>query len=208
MGGAVLVGVRRLNGREHLCEAWTNPMPQHMAQLSYLSEDAWCKAFGENNWVRKSDRLSYGTVKSIRPVGYGVILIDFQTSRVLSRQDYTDVRRLIVACRSTGNEEQIVLTAASLHTIREIRTFPAGRRVSNKARAAFMASCRQIAGAKARGERYDAVRPACEVEFYQKLVIDQKSVKASAVWPEVRAWLKTAGWKSRIATAPSVESEK
>lgn len=85
MGGRVVVAIRRQNGTEYISGRWTNPLPHWLSNPKFWEDgevvDDYIKAGLANN--TPEDRVC--------PEEYGVVIIDFQTKRVLSRQDYCGI---------------------------------------------------------------------------------------------------------------------
>lgn len=85
MGGRLTVAIRRGNGTEYISGRWTNPLPHWLSNPKFWDDgtvvDDYIKAGLENN--TPTDRVF--------PEEYGVVVIDFQTKRVFSRQDYCGI---------------------------------------------------------------------------------------------------------------------
>ena len=87
MGGELMVGIRDREGKEWLSLRWTNSMhailanPKFYLDQDYLQEILNMAQPG-HTWPKAVPTLR------VEPSEYGVILVDFLTKRILSRQDY------------------------------------------------------------------------------------------------------------------------
>ena len=85
MGGRLAIAIRRQNGTEYISGRWTNPLPHWLSNPGFWDDgpvvDEYIKAGLANNVP--TDRVF--------PEEYGVVIIDFVTKRVFSRQDYCGI---------------------------------------------------------------------------------------------------------------------
>ncbi len=91
MGGSVLMGIRRRNGSEHLWQIWTNIVPHLFATPNFIKDGKGVDKFIREHEALRSRKGNLWCAQKLSAVEYseyGVILIDFVSKRILSRQDY------------------------------------------------------------------------------------------------------------------------
>lgn len=201
MGGVLCVGVKGPDGAEQASLRWTNNMPYWFNNpCLYDGGDALTEflalAKPDNEWPKS--RL----VQALESSEYGVILIDFPSKSVLSRQDYTAVGAAFtrVAPKRSGDDEKLKNALAL-----EDR--------------GWVTSVRSEFGWEGRGVRdwdplpddlrrlaLDVMRGTVPVpddlrSAHVDLVftptgwtIDDNTTRAADAWPEVESWLAARGW--------------
>lgn len=85
MGGRLAVAIRRGNGTEYISGRWTNPLPGWLSNPKF-----WEDGEVVDEYI-KSGLANNTPVDRVFPDEYGVVIIDFQTKRVFSRQDYCGI---------------------------------------------------------------------------------------------------------------------
>lgn len=188
MGGEVFVGVRRSNGKEHLSLRWTNAMPYYFLEPEFFNEgevleEFIARATPKNEWPKAK------TVKSIQPSEYGVILIDFQTKEVLSRQDYCcpDEYLLMPTDMDVVEAHKKIVALYELGLVNRISMGVLGNREMPKSQLRGF-----LEGTKLSAEGYRIhVKPG-------ELRVHHASVRARDCWKLIRAWVQEAGWTSLV----------
>jgi hypothetical protein len=89
MGGTLFVGIRRRDGTEYISERWTNLLP-----FLFSNPRFWEDGEEVDEYI-KMGLENFPPANRISPSTYGVTLIDFQTKRVLNRQDYCGVGQTV-----------------------------------------------------------------------------------------------------------------
>lgn len=99
MGGDVTVGIRRSNGDEYLGDRWTNPLPTRLSDAAFYDEGQAVADYIESGEMRRP-------LNAIKPIDYGLILIDFPQKIVFSRQEYMTPGQLFLGLRSNEPERR------------------------------------------------------------------------------------------------------
>jgi hypothetical protein len=87
MGGSICVGIRRGDGTEYVAERWTNALPFRLSWPAF-----WADGVVTTEYLDAHLKDSYAErLEEVIPSSYGVVLIDFITKKVLSRNDYCGV---------------------------------------------------------------------------------------------------------------------
>jgi len=104
MGGALAIAIRRTNGTEYISERWTNPLPHWLSNPAF-----WDDGVVVDEYI-KNGLENYTPVDRVFPSEYGTVVIDFQTKRVFSRQDYCGVDNLTCAigCMDAEDAEHVL----------------------------------------------------------------------------------------------------
>lgn len=206
MGGEVFVGVRRSNGQEQCSLRWTNSMPQWLADPDFLSGGRELTKFlklakSTNKWPQSK------LVKRIQPSEYGVILVDFQTHEILSRQDYTKVGEFMITrfVDVLRHELELAVKLQERGWIESILTgVLTGQPVpmAPAERCKFMQLCIRAADTPPLSrdqlqDHMDSFGGAVSLKLASPFQVDDSSQRARDCWEEIRSWVKARGWKSR-----------
>lgn len=103
MGGQIVVGIRHtLNGapEEVFISRWTNDIPWRFMTQGFLSQGQALREFIEEAQLITKKSLEPRLLKTPRLGEYGIILIDFVTRRVYSRQDFAKIGELQIIAYS------------------------------------------------------------------------------------------------------------
>jgi hypothetical protein len=230
MGGHLAIGIRRANGTEYISQRHTNPLPHWLVDPEFWSDGAVVDEY------IKSGLSEYTPVGRIFPDEYGVVLIDFVTKRIFSRQDYCGI--LDFNCSGThGDDARHVLAIIERGWVKRYEVW---RHWDNDAERDAKLADRDlhpdevdafIAIMRANAESptdYEDVRTwpkrfepgMVSVEFVVPgwTVDDGKprdangmvtncSFRAWQVWSEVEAFVKETGWKAPCWSQAEVDAE-
>ena len=103
MGGSVGFTIREENGKEHRMCRWTNCTPQYVNNSKFIEKDKthldnylsiWYEMVDEytsEEYKTKDLTMSdvYAPNPFLAPMGYGLVVVDYQTNTVLHLQGYT-----------------------------------------------------------------------------------------------------------------------
>lgn len=90
MGGSITIAIRRTNGIEYVSRRWTNPLPAQLADPAFWDDGTVVDDYTK---VLVNDVL----FSRIQPEQYGIVLIDFQTKKVLSCNKYMSLGQFTTA---------------------------------------------------------------------------------------------------------------
>lgn len=141
MGGTLAVTIRDHDGVVHRTARWTNPTPFFIHNLRFIEKDRAYLRDYLNTWYKmREDWLKYGDTPQnpspmsacyttdesmvLAPQGYGLLVIDYVTSVVLHRQNYTTYGNLFFIGQHQELEERAyaatLFDAGKLHNIKTI----------------------------------------------------------------------------------------
>jgi len=177
MGGEVFVGVKDMEGREHLSLRWTNGMPSWLGSADfYLSPgtllDFLSGAKPDNKWPKAV------LVDHIEPSEYGVIFVDFPTKSILSRQDYHHPWEVNGRCLQP-REIQELWHSGWIIGAHDCDDKP------------VMLDENELRAGRVPRRSWLNIQP-------KGWTLDYEIERAHHRWPEVTAWLKDHGWTSPI----------
>lgn len=123
MGGTIALTVRDKAGKLHKMARWTNTMSNFIGSMGLINEDAkhlqdYLKVFQgmrEDYLKHKEDKKfefemsdCYGDHVYLAPTGYGLVVVDYQTHQILTRQGYTRFyEQALASFQLTYNDDQI-----------------------------------------------------------------------------------------------------
>lgn len=131
MGGTVQLVVRNKEGAITALPVWTNSMtalllknPNFLAgDMSYLTEFVnyhreLMADYDANHVTRTFKDSNAGLFGSkpfggLGPVDYGIVVIDFQTMKILDMQDYTNVSAIYMSLKRTVGKQDLQLVSLS-----------------------------------------------------------------------------------------------
>lgn len=131
MGGTVQLVVRNKEGAITALPVWTNSMtalllknPNFLAgDMSYLNEFVnyhreLMADYDANHVTRTFKDSNAGLFGSkpfggLGPVDYGIVVIDFQTMKILDMQDYTNVSAIYMSLKRTVGKQDLQLVSLS-----------------------------------------------------------------------------------------------
>jgi hypothetical protein len=84
MGGAVTVVLREENGKTHVQDRWTNPLPCFVNNIRFVEKSP------EHilEYLNNANQETNVNPIPLAPAGYGLVVLDQQENRILSYQDY------------------------------------------------------------------------------------------------------------------------
>lgn len=112
MGGSCAVTIREPNGAEHRMCRWTNTMPWGLANSKMVSvepDPAHLAAYLHEwermraDWLKNKDTGGgfeynmtecYAPYPFLAPMEYGLVLVDFKSFTIISKQGYTSLNRI------------------------------------------------------------------------------------------------------------------
>lgn len=210
MGGYFCVGIRRKDGSEYIAERHTNPLPGWVCDPEWWSGG---KVIDRYIAAAKGERL-FRPRKIVFPSEYGVVLFDFITKKVLSRQDYTSlVSSLQFADNAPHAKEYLALRDKGW--IHRMECWPhdePNQRGPRVMRNKEINSFWERIEAHAEDPRVSTRNgPIGMVELYwtpRGWQVDHPkgdSDKGYARWGDVRKFMKENGWKSPCWTPERVK---
>lgn len=224
MGGSITVAIRRTDGTEYVSRRWTNPLPSQLADPAFWDDgaavDEYIKAGLENNVP----------FSKIRPTEYGIVLIDFQTKKVLSCNGYSSPGRFTTAFVDQEDAKH-VLTMIEKGWVKRYDCFRKERELAppesdlvGKEIEQFHAHLRQVAGAEEQPNPLDAITGiggwksvknfdlGMVVVHYQPpgwAIYNHPSQNSGPYWELVRAFLEELNWKTPAwTTAETRKNDK
>ncbi len=204
MGGELFVGIRKSDGTEHCSLRWTNIMPLFMADPDFLNEgksldEFISRAKPTNKWPQS--RL----IKTIQSSEYGVVLIDFPSKQILSRQDYFKIGSFSVTSFSSAfiEELSILVKLYKLGWVKDLYNSPIPIETS-KLSSSMKDECfnwvNEILTKK--GERahstLDKFFTVIHADLNLPFEVNDSLNRACDVWPEVVKWVKDHNWITKI----------
>jgi hypothetical protein len=228
MGGRLAIAIRRGNGTEYISGRWTNPLPHWLSNPKFWDDgpvvDEYIKSGLENN--TPEDRVG--------PEEYGVVIIDFQTKRVFSRQDYCGIGDFTCG-QIAGEDCENVLTLIELGWVTKYEVWRNWKDEDDREAAMADRFLHEDEIPKFHEMLRANVKPLIQhgsrrlARFDPGMVIvhftvpgwtfddgvprDEKgdrvnsSVRAWHCWSEVEAFIKATGWKSPCWTTAEVKAE-
>jgi len=108
MGGAIFVGVRYKDNkgkvREVQMDRWTNDLPHRLIDPGFLDQGKAFETFIKE--AKKDNEWPYSKlINKITNVEYGVVLIDFITREIYSRNYYVEPGELIFTTNSSASQK-------------------------------------------------------------------------------------------------------
>ena len=216
MGGSVFVGIRRKDGTEVLMERWTNPLPDLFTNPGFVDDGAVIDEYLSHNAT-----TAYGGVrKSVTYSSYGVILVDFVTNKILSRQGYCSLGEINVYFDGATGED--LLHKDAVQKIQALHK--AGRKLTflrewvtpfaEEQQAHILETC-----LASKDGRFRSTDPSLadnsggrpKIDFSVRvdlspLAVDHKNTEARRCPKDVRAFLSDNGWKARVRGSRKEES--
>jgi hypothetical protein len=191
MGGVLCVAIRRTNGDVYVGERNTNPLPAWLSDPAFFSDgklvDKYIAAGNDESGMN-----------AIQPVSYGIVLVDFKTKSILSRQNYTQIGGFFLCIPGDVYGEKIVQKLFKRKWVRQIK-------------AVDHPTCRNFTYMDAEGmahlERYvnkhDSFPHSLVVVEWcpPKWQIDDTSPSSvydwkQEQWQEICDWLDVRGWNT------------
>lgn len=213
MGGELLLGLRNKEGKEKIQLRHTNPIPFVMATPSFLTggemfERIWNEKTAKGGWPGTK------VVKKITPSEYGVIFVDLQRKVIFSRQDYCTPTMLHAQGSIDVEYAEVLLAQHQLNRIKKLTLMDRKSKKGNPYRALNKAEKGRLFRALKKGisliEREDGLWQGIKLSDYIQLEWEPKGFKldygdhasnsrARYCWPQVTAFLKKYGWKSKAS---------
>jgi len=136
MGGCVGVTIRKADGTEVRMCRWTNGLPDFITNVAFVEQDeahldsylqTW--ADFQADYAANKDTGKYAHNMSdiyapypfLAPIEYGLVLIDYQTKQVLSKQGYTAVGHFHCSVSHESEDKERFLAFAERGAVREFR---------------------------------------------------------------------------------------
>lgn len=103
MGGTIGFTVREKSGKEHRMFRWTNTFPNFFHSMKFIEQDERHLRNYLKVWYDMADAYESGDLEQfpmanayvpgagLEPVGYGLIVVDYQTMTILTMQSYSFV---------------------------------------------------------------------------------------------------------------------
>lgn len=192
MGGSIGFGIRwNDNGtmREVYMDRWTNDLPWRICHPEFINQGTELKALVEeakpgNEWPH-SVLLTH-----IERCEYGLILVDFPTMEIYSRNDYCTAMRMTVSPISSAADDEMTILNHHIKnkSVKDIEWYPCWDDLPAKI----------MVGSKAwekHGHRFVENGRGFLIGHFNSFKVDAQSER----YPprkEVAAWLKSHGWKT------------
>lgn len=193
MGGSVCIGIRRSDGREQLSDQFTNSIPFWSTDPRFMDEgapvDEMMALYAKHN--RVFSHLDFSE--------YGVVLVDFMTKKVISRQPYCHIGRFHAGFHcgedtyapASAAVQVLAMQEAGRLLIKNVGDNRSGENVSQRIHNAIIETLRTHKNGHLPSRqtlRFDAHLDWRPWEIDDGLKCDAKA-KA-----EIRAFMKTNGW--------------
>lgn len=221
MGGAIMVGIRRSDGREQCSIRWTNAMPNWLADTSFQDEGSALEEFWNRGKSRAQlkDRLDYDlVVPYIARSEYGLILIDFERRMVLSRNGYASPCALNVATFNTSFLNEQVPLVLALRAAGRIRALYAAsyederKRFSKQQTERYFSELERLASDRERAIRSLGARSVLHSDFTLVciaysfplgwLIFNGDGPPRRQAWTRVKEWVRDYGWQTPVRDRP------
>lgn len=201
MGGAITVGIRLQDGHEEIWDRWTNPLPDWFSRPQFWTGQKEARQYlaaGHPNMTLLS---------RIEPISYGIVLIDYVTKRVISRQEYCSVwgvKGTMVGCR--GARDLLDMKRRGWLTDYEVSRDDgkdSNGFESAEEEAAYWEYVQKIADRGTPGERSWQCHGFGRTWVYCNFKVPGWELDAKGdshdFWPEVQKWVRDNGWKTPCA---------
>lgn len=210
MGGSIAVGIRKQDGTEYIGRRWTNPLPGWLSDPAFWEGNEVVDKYIDNV---TEDSEDFGTLECIKPESYGIVLIDFQTKRVLNRQGYCGVGSRTCAFIDADDAKHL-LDMIERGWVTKYEVWRRGDRTDNELHPdevqAFHTHLRALSGEPPE-EKWVSVKhfePGMMIVHWQvpEWKFDNEGPEAQQCWSQVQAFVKETGWKTPCVTQEEVDA--
>lgn len=211
MGGAVFVGIKK-NNIEHLMIRNTNALSYWFHKSDFQNGKECVEEY--INMVKKNleeDPDSWICfVDKIQPAEYGVVLIDFDSKQVTSKQGYCSLGQYTFSRLADENQIELVEELMEKDLISKITVL---NRSDEKSRFSIIPMNefqKWFDDIKSDKENIHKIQDKFDMVFIDiktDLQIDHSSKHAAYDWKNVEQFIKTNNWKSSIWSFEDVKTE-
>ncbi len=207
MGGSICVGIRRRDGSEHILIRHTNSLPYWWSNKDFLEDGQ-----SVDKYIKpKIKSWCSSNVKIIKSSEYGVVLFDFISKKVFSRQGYSSPGRIIVNVNDIAQMYNFGrLLENNMVTKIENFGYDYDKEISigtldNLKNKALNTSKSDLDNAL---DYYSLSNDSYNVYYnLYGLSVDHNNGEAFYVWDKVRSFIKDNKWKSKIRSTKATEKE-
>lgn len=204
MGGSIFVGIKQ-NNKYFLMDRYTNNLPYWFSDPDFQNGGESVQKYID----LERDKMFMKPQSKVHPSQYGVVLVDFDAKKVLSRQGYTKLDHFLFGMFSDSDEIDLIQKILDRDLVEGFYkgTSKGLERIDTELVLGFIKE-------KDLNKRYDSFRNEgtpgsylVYLKFKTNLVIDHSGEDAQFNWNEVISWLKDNSWDVKYMSVSAVKKK-